>query len=212
MNKLFRNIGILATVLTLAITIHVSIKPDLNTKITYAQLQKIKPVVIIDHATLLDPQLARQSVQPLTSLITGLGPFAALLKGQTFNVLIESNGGDVSLGYKIIHHLNMLKVNYGIKLKCYIKTAASMAFTLYLSICDEKIGLKGLKLMQHPVRYSNGVRTVKSLALDLEINATEARILKIKPSVWLKISKESGDHFFTKEEIKKYKLIDYYDK
>ena len=87
-----------------------------------------------------------------------------------------------------------------------------MAFTLMLSICDEKIGMKGLVLMQHPVRYNNGARTVKTKLDDLDINATEARILKVDPKEWRKLSKEDGDHFFTKEEIKKYRLVDSHDK
>lgn len=208
MRKFINNLGLVAIALIAAVVIHSSLKTDYSTTISYEKIQEIKPVVIIDHGTLQNDKQAYEAVSDITNLIHQLGPFAAMFKGQSFNVLIESNGGRVDLGYKIITHLNTLKARTGIKFKCYVKTAASMAFTLYLSICDEKIGLEGLVLMQHPVKYNNGARTVKTKIDDLDINATEARILKVPEKEWRKLSKEDGDHYFTKEEIKKYKLVD----
>lgn len=211
MRKFLNNLGLFAIALIASVFIYSNAQPNMDTTVTYKQIQKIKPLIIIDHATLQSPELAYEAVKPITKLITGLGPFSKLLQGQTLNVLIESNGGRVDLGYKIIKHLNELKYRIGFKLKCHIKTAASMAFTIMLSICDERVGLKGLFLMQHPVRYSNGVRTVKTKIDDLDINKSEARILGVKPSVWLALSKQDGDHVFTKEEIKKFKLVTSYE-
>lgn len=66
-----------------------------------------------------------------------------------FYIYINSNGGDVESGMKIIKMMKYLQ-SENIKIKCIAKKAFSMAFHIYQR-CDERLYMSSSILMQHEV-------------------------------------------------------------
>ena len=76
-------------------------------------------------------------------------------KDADFYIYIDSNGGDVESGLKIVKMMNYIQKN-NIKLKCIAKKAMSMAFHIFQH-CDERLILQNSILMQHEMTvYLNG--------------------------------------------------------
>jgi len=212
-NKYF--LLLLVTVMTIAIMIIVSLKPTSKPKdispLDYTRLEKIQPVLIINPFTLIDKSELKDSMRGLQAMANAATPFKELgieiFKDQTVNLIINSSGGRVDFGYKLLNFVNFIKYHLKIKTTCYIKEASSMAFTVAISICDKRIALEGIEMMQHPVSVGSKYYTTSTKIDDILISALEASRLGIDPKEWRKISKEQGDKFFTKEEMIKYKLI-----
>lgn len=186
------------------------VKQD-KSPLSYEQITKLQPVIIVDPYSLANKQLAQNSAKSLQNLVKVAKPWMdlgiPLLKGKTFNVIINSPGGRVSVGNNLINYILTVKKYLGIKLVCHIKQASSMAFSLAISICDKRIGLKDVKMLSHPSSYGGSVQTTTTKMNDIVRNYHEAKALNLDPVKWRKISKEQGDKVFTKEEMIKYKLI-----
>jgi ATP-dependent protease ClpP protease subunit len=68
-------------------------------------------------------------------------------KDDTITFLINSNGGDVMQGYKLIQNMEILK-KMDITFDCYAIKAASMAFDIFQH-CDNRYVIPNTYLMQH---------------------------------------------------------------
>ena len=76
------------------------------------------------------------------------------LEGNRRIVFISSPGGSVIDGMKLIQTVRDEKVaNKNLRVSCYVDEAASMAFAITQSICDERHGGATSMLMQHQATY-----------------------------------------------------------
>lgn len=188
-----------------------------NTKITYDTLKNIKPDAVIDDYTLLDEGATGKFQQDITEKLFKDNHLIQMPFGLVFNkqatakkeitILIESGGGYYNLGKNIVLGLDGLR-KQGFKITCYVEKAMSMAFHILLTSCDERIGTKNVDLMMHRVRIGElGRFTSSTKSTDLEMNYLEALSIGISEEAWLELTRQEDDKYFTKKEMKKYKLI-----
>jgi ATP-dependent protease ClpP protease subunit len=76
----------------------------------------------------------------------------SLAKGDTINVFIDSPGGSVFALDRMISHAGALR-GTGKKIRCFIDFAASAAFAMVQTVCDERIVQPNSILMQHQATY-----------------------------------------------------------
>lgn len=79
---------------------------------------------------------------------------AALHKPRVIRININSGGGSVLEGHKIITKIQELQ-GKGIKFTCHATMAASMAFTI-LQYCDNRLADENSILMQHMIHNGKG--------------------------------------------------------
>jgi ATP-dependent Clp endopeptidase proteolytic subunit ClpP len=83
--------------------------------------------------------------------------YVVAAKSPTVTVFIDSPGGDVLAGIRMIDAVVGLKaVRPGVKLQCFAQTAASMAFIFFQTACDRRVVSSFSLLMSH--QASLGVR------------------------------------------------------
>ena len=111
-------------------------------------------------------------------------------KDADFYIYIDSNGGDVESGLKIVKMMNYIQKN-NIKLKCIAKKAMSMAFHIFQH-CDERLILQNSILMQHEmtVYLNGGLQESKSeidkfIELNNKINLFESTKIKMDLNEYL---------------------------
>tara|TARA_R110000851_G_scaffold219999_2_gene372744 strand:+ start:131 stop:778 length:648 start_codon:yes stop_codon:yes gene_type:complete len=190
-----------------------------ETDFSYKVLQEIDNPIILDHVSLLSEEgmgkLTRDIISHLEeNQVMKIHPllgafFNPAKRGFNINVIIESNGGYAGIAKGLIGMLSSFKRAGGIEVTCYVNTAQSAAFTVMLGICDKKIGIGNVTLMQHRAYYSGIGYTSGTLLTDMELAKIEADVVKVNINEWLKITRDSyEDHAFTKKEIEKYKLLD----
>lgn len=185
---------------------------------THAEIESINPVLIVDSYTLLDPQsysggerfflneLIKRGVVVRSPF--GLIPNEAGTLPEILNVIIQSGGGEVGAGLKLIRWLELIR-GLGIRVDCYVGEAQSMAFTLMVLGCDRVVAKKRGVLMQHRTRYMNLGTTPVTYHLDNFLSRKEAKALGLDYGTWSNIVRGSDeDHIFTESEIKQYKLVD----
>lgn len=126
-----------------------------------------------------------------------------ITKVLTFNgneilIYINSPGGSVSSGMKMIQAVKDLKkINKNVKTTCYVDFAASMAFALTQTICDQRLLGQASVLMQHQATFGVQGRTGE-VASRLEMisailstmNKAEAKRLKISEEKLNKLTKD----------------------
>ena len=75
-------------------------------------------------------------------------------------VYIDSPGGSVIAGAQIVQTVRNLKAsNSNLRIRCYAANAASMAFVVLQSICDQRLIGEVSALMQHQATFQVGGRT-----------------------------------------------------
>ncbi len=195
-------------------------KPELErSTISYEVLQSIENPIILDHTSLLFEESYRELVTSITDHLTknqviAVHPLYGVLtnpkkKGFNVNLVIESDGGYSDLALNFITNFNSIKKAAGIKVTCYVNTAQSSAFTVMVSVCDKKIAIGELTLMQHKAYYRSLGYTSGTMITDMQLARIESKALGVNFDEWLKLTRSSyEDHVFTKKEIVKYKLID----
>lgn len=121
--------------------------------------------------------------------------------GQTIDILVNSPGGSVLIGYMIADSIKSAKAK-GVKVRCAVGIlAASMAFNL-LASCSERYALNHAALLFHPSRiYSREALTVPILlkaAEDLQrtIDNTSGEIMDM-----LGMDEEVFSHHFFSETM-----------
>lgn len=121
--------------------------------------------------------------------------------GQTIDILVNSPGGSVLIGYMIADSIKAARAK-GVKVRCAVGIlAASMAFNL-LASCSERYALQHAALLFHPPRiYSKEALTVPILlkaAEDLQrtINNTSGEIMDM-----LGMDEEQFSHHFFAETM-----------
>lgn len=180
------------------------------TSLSYSEIIKINPTISIDMFTLNSTQDIQYKIRMFnkgTAQLTLARIMGQIVKQQEpMVVLINSQGGLAYDTIALANSINAYKEVSGLNITCYIKTAMSAAFTLMLDICDKRIGMKNIRLMQHRVTQGT-YNTIGTKELDMVINKREALILGVPELDWLKISKGKNDHHFTREEMIKFKLI-----
>lgn len=195
-------------------------KPDLErSTVSYEVLQGIENPMILDHSSLIYEEQYTELSKSITShlienSVIAIHPVFGILtnpkkKGFNINLVIESNGGYSSLALNFIVNLNSIKKAAGLTVTCYVNTAQSAAFTIMVSVCDKKVAIGNLTLMQHKAYYESIGYTSGTMMTDMKLAKIEADALGVDFKEWLKLTRSSyEDHVFTKKEIKKYKLID----
>jgi ATP-dependent protease ClpP protease subunit len=184
---------------------------------THSEIAKIKPFLIIDKYSLGDTESYTGTMQEAMKQLfdkgvmvnTLFGPsINTSLRGRSISLIIQSGGGLVVLGKDMAVALNSLRQN-GIKLNCYVGEAQSMAFYLMVTSCDKVIAKKSATIMMHKTSYGSSGYTPATYKMDLDLSKDEAAVLGVDPTMWLNLTRGTKeDHVFTKEEIKKYKLVD----
>jgi len=92
-------------------------------------------------------------------------------------LIINSPGGEVTLGYLIINSMNLAKER-GVEFRCYVpQIAASMAFQIFAN-CDKRHALPGAYLLFHPVRVQAELTLTPALTrqIYLELRMIERRM------------------------------------
>lgn len=191
---------------------------ELQSAYTHQEVRQINPVMVIDRVSLTDVGNFKDTMQGAVTAMVKRGilmqtPFGLVynpsLGGSNYsvNVIIQSGGGFVNLGYEALGFLNEMRKN-GLKINCHVAEAQSMAFTIMVLGCDKVIAKKTATIMQHRTSYGGGNVTPSTFNQDIEIAEAEALRLGVKYDEWLALTKGKEDHVFTKEEIEKYKLVD----
>tara|TARA_R100001086_G_C11847513_1_gene260528 strand:- start:5325 stop:6032 length:708 start_codon:yes stop_codon:yes gene_type:complete len=190
-------------------------------QLSYEEIMNIKPAATLDRYTLRKEFDTRQFHDEVLRYLINkdiiiVHPALGLISNKrkipkNVNLIIDSQGGFVSLGFKLKNLFDNLK-SVGISFKCYVVNAQSMAFYFMVNACDYVVLKKGGILMQHRVHYKErGKKEYGSYTkvLDLKMAKDEARKLKIGLKEWMKITRGSvKDKVFSEQEAFKYGLID----
>jgi ATP-dependent protease ClpP protease subunit len=102
---------------------------------------------------------------------------AFALKPVPVYLVINSPGGEVTLGYLIINSMNVAKER-GVTFKCYVpQMAASMAYQVFAN-CNERYALPGAYLLWHAVRLSAQITLTPNLTkqIYIELRMIERRM------------------------------------
>lgn len=122
------------------------------------------------------------------------------------NILIDSKGGFLNYGVTVAN-IFRYQQSHGVKIRCYVSYAASAAFYI-MTFCDERIGLKGGKLMTH---WAQGQGETSNFSATFSMAKEEAANLGYSHQQWMRLSRPAGQDFnryWSMEEALKYKLID----
>lgn len=129
-----------------------------------------------------------------------------------FYIIIDSNGGDVFEGQKIIDQIKFLQAN-NIHIKCVALIAYSMAFHIFQS-CNERIIYESSKLMSHQLKLSiNDIEIYKLknyLEMIYNINENLDEIISKRLNVDIKMYREKiyNEWWIDGKQIIKEKLAD----
>ncbi len=116
-------------------------------------------------------------------------------------LVINSPGGEVTLGYLIINSMNVAKER-GVKFKCYVpQMAASMAFQVFAN-CNERYTLSGTYLLWHSVRVSAEMTLTPALTKQLyfELRQIERRMTSELLSV-MDVERKFFDYHYNAESL-----------
>ena len=191
-----------------------------KTPFTHNLINKINPAITIDFGTLSTIKGPDNIIKELNMFLIENNMMKCNLlrcmfnpdpNKKSLNIIIESNGGYAEVALEVSNILNSLRKE-GIIISCYTNKAQSAAFFLLITACDKRIGVGGVKLMQHKSYYYSDHKIITSGTLknDILLSNKEADLLGVNRNDWIKLTRGSEDHIFTKYEIKKYKLIDKY--
>ncbi len=119
-------------------------------------------------------------------------------RDEDFYLYIDSNGGDVESGLKIVKMMNYLQQD-NIKITCIAKKAMSMAFHIFQN-CDDRLVLEDAILMQHEMTiffkggleeskkeidkfiiWNNKMNVYESMRLKMDLNLF---ISELKKEIW----------------------------
>jgi ATP-dependent protease ClpP protease subunit len=204
-----------------AVLVRNAVTPEpLKSGFTHAQVVKIDPVAVIDRYTLLHKDAASGFVQDLMQNLAKKGVvsihplFGAFVNedkvGQPINIIIQSWGGDVSLG-RGIHSVLFGLRKAGVFINCYVSEAQSMAFYIMLTTCDNVIATRNVVLMQHRVHYNGNGHSPATYLTDVEMAREEAASLNYDLHKWLLLTRGSeNDHVFSKKEYESMGIINSY--
>lgn len=99
-------------------------------------------------------------------------------------IYIDSLGGSVIDGAKMIHLMTSYKKAFGLYYTCLIQDAASMAFAIVQSVCDDRVISPTSVLMQHQIAFATfgqieRIDSTVRMVRDLEqvLNQTQAERL-----------------------------------
>jgi hypothetical protein len=188
----------------------------ITSKFSHKELEEIDPVLIVDYRTLVDQASFSGAVSAmLTNLVDrGIllaGPYGTTVNpnvaGYSIPIIIESSGGYVSLGNQLKSLLKPMRDN-GLLINCYVAEAKSMAFNIVVTSCDKVIAKSDAVFMQHRTHCGMNCSTASTVHSDVKLAKEEAKALGIKYADWLSLTRGEDDKIFSKEEIKKYKLVD----
>jgi hypothetical protein len=182
----------------------------LKPALSYKEIKEIRPTLIFDAASLVSSvsfQRNMRSMQRLAQMMHHPMMYF-LLRSKPINVVINSNGGRVDYLFGYLAAANLLKKKFGLRFRCYIKNAFSAAFTLTFGLCDERIGLKGVRMGQHQAFYRGGITSTATMITDMQMATIESRALRTNFNNWLKKTRQPGvDYYLTEEDYKKYKVF-----
>lgn len=195
----------------------VNTKHHYSSDFTHEELVKIKPELIIDYGMLEDEDSYKDDINSLSYHLIQRGLILKTPTGMVYNsntsyispsisVVIQSGGGYIKLGYYLIQTLIDIRKT-GIKINCYVSEAQSMAFTVMVLGCDKVLAKKNVTLMEHRVSRGGEGTTPSTFMEDIQLSQLEAQVLGLKWEDWIKVARGPKDHVFTKDEIKKYKLV-----
>lgn len=191
---------------------------DFKSDFTHEELDKINPDLVVDYFTLVDSDSYKATKSEFIGrllykkivLNTPIGLiYNPIMKMNPYqmSVVIQSGGGLVGAGKDLIVFLNGLR-EAGVKVNCYVSEAQSMAFTLVVLGCDKVIAKKNVILMEHRVSFEGSDYTPGTFMEDNNLSKLEAAKIGVNWHDWLNLARGEKMHIFTKEEIKKYKLVD----
>lgn len=208
MKSKVKTIGIILSLIFALI--YISVDSDYTTKSLFSLREVNSHEIIIDDSFFLDHHNFNKTLTKINQIF-GMRVFKSMF-GLPINtrepiyIAIQSNGGYLHLLEQIIDY-KMLIDSYVI---CTISTANSAAFTFMVRFCDERIILPDAEIMTHKAFamdiFGNKIFTDYNKLLTVKHSDLEAEILNIDKDKWYKLSRESGDKFFTKEELKKYNI------
>ena len=170
-------------------------------KFGYNDIRLISPHIIIDHSTLISDEGFNTFVDQYNNAVSNITNYKIRL-------MIESGGGEVKKGLEIGSALFELKELYAFDIECHVTQAASMAFTLMVTLCSEIIVYgDNFSIMSHQAYNYYSESTAGTKILDIQFSNAEARSLGLDDKKWLTISRQSDvDKFYTKDELIKYKI------
>lgn len=146
-------------------------------------------------------------------LLTTINLRAKYAENKVVDLLIDSGGGSTGALFYMHGIIQAIKKKHGVKIKCYINKAMSSAFTFAISVCDQRVLLKGGQMMQHKAYYYlqqayAKLYTIDSKITSLKMAELECRYLGCDKIKWYRISRDNGDKYFTESEMFEYGLID----
>ena len=128
-----------------------------------------------------------------------------------FYIYIDSNGGDVESGLKIVKMMKYLQTE-NIKIKCIANKAMSMAFHIFQH-CDERLVTQHSVLMQHEmsIHLEGNIKDTeqlyyKYLQWDNEINTFDSARIKMDKTQYLLELK--NELWFTGDDIISHNIAD----
>mgnify|MGYP006101333907 CR=1 FL=1 len=128
-----------------------------------------------------------------------------------FYIYIDSNGGDVESGLKIVKMMKYLQTE-NIKIKCIANKAMSMAFHIFQH-CDERLVTQNSVLMQHEmsIHLEGNIKDTeqlyyKYLQWDNEINTFDSARIKMDKTQYLLELK--NELWFTGDDIISHNIAD----
>ena len=130
---------------------------------------------------------------------------------EDFYIYIDSNGGDVESGLKIVKMMKYLQTE-NIKIKCIADKAMSMAFHIFQH-CDERLVTQNSVLMQHEmsIHLEGNIKDTeqlyyKYLQWDNEINTFDSARIKMDKTQYLLELK--NELWFTGDDIISHNIAD----
>jgi ATP-dependent Clp protease protease subunit len=130
---------------------------------------------------------------------------------EDFYIYINSNGGDVESGLKIVKMMKYLQTE-NIKIKCIADKAMSMAFHIFQH-CDERLVTQNSVLMQHEmsIHLEGNIKDTeqlyyKYLQWDNEINTFDSARIKMDKTQYLLELK--NELWFTGDDIITHNIAD----
>lgn len=133
-----------------------------------------------------------------------------ILEKEDIYIYINSNGGDVKAGNKLIEAINFYKIKK--KIYCIANYAASMAFII-LQSCPNRFATTQAVLMQHQISLSiknkkNNIESYFKYIENLENEIIDLQIKKIDITKEAFLKKIQNDWWLTGKQALKEKVVD----
>lgn len=81
-----------------------------------------------------------------TNLITGINYTINNERETNVFIILDTDGGDLLMTYKIISYMDLMRLNYGIKFHCMCVKAYSSGFFIF-QLCDYRYWIDGTSMM-----------------------------------------------------------------